>query len=173
MVPQLNDNIRLTIDEYRNKLYQFIQNKPISRLSAPAQQTQKTKAQKSQQSYSRTTQKLNHNEKIDSELIDHYANQAQKNNYASSYNQYDSKSSNEINYNSDDNSSTPTPPSPANYNHMASSSTSALNNYNRKKHTNDYQNNTNVAKDNLVSNGNSTNLNYSSILINYIFKFCF
>lgn len=169
-MPQLNDNIRLTIDEYRNKLYQFIQNKPASRLSAQTQQTQKTKAQKpQQQSYSRTAQKPNYNEKIDSELIDHYANQTQKNNYASSYNQYDSKSSNDINYNSDDNSSTPTPPSPANYNQMASSSTSALNNYNRKKHTNDYQNNTNAAKDNFVSNNNSTNLNYSSILV-YFFS---
>lgn len=162
MVPQLNDNIRLTIDEYRNKLYQFIQSKPATRLSAQAQQSQKTKVQKPQQSYSRTTQKANYEEKIDSELIDHYANQTQKNNYASSYNQYDSKSSNDINYHSDDNSSTPTPPSPANNNNMASSSTSALNNYNRKKHANEYQNNANAAKDNFVANNNSTNLAYAS-----------
>ncbi len=30
MVPQLSDDIQLTIEEYRNKLYQFIQNKSIS-----------------------------------------------------------------------------------------------------------------------------------------------
>ena len=44
VVPQLNDNVRLTIDEYRNKLYQFIQQtKQQSRAqSNPKKQTPKS-----------------------------------------------------------------------------------------------------------------------------------
>ena len=31
VVTQLNDNVRLTIEEYSNKLYQYIQAKPLNR----------------------------------------------------------------------------------------------------------------------------------------------
>lgn len=188
----------MTIEEYRNKLYQYIQAKPLNRPvpSASAQQQnpiqQNTssahpkaesylrantgKAANSNTQFNDDQVVINNNNNnntnsnnVNSELIEHYSQQKSRNNnnnnannnYSSSYNTYESKSNNDINYQSDDNSATPTPPTPppksqlANYNQNISGSASANvnsaannnnsnnNNYNRKKHPSDYQTQTN------------------------------
>ncbi len=57
VVPQLNDNVRLTIEEYRNKLYKFIQD---SKSQDPSTQNQRPnthiKTTKQQQAPSNTAQ---------------------------------------------------------------------------------------------------------------------
>lgn len=162
VVPQLNDNVRLTIDEYRNKLYQFIQNKPFTRLSQSAQQAPAPQPKQQPHNNTASAPSNHHNHQKSensnsnvhqSELIDHYAQQ--KNNYASSYNnQYESKSANDLNDQSDDNSLTPTPPSPPQQ-QLNETSQSAANNHNRKKHASDFQNYNNSPINNSTANANA------------------
>ena len=154
MVPQLDDNVRLTIEEYRSKLYQYIKTKPLNRpaKSSTAQQhTQNSKSESYLRSNSNTSnvstnekipyhqQKTlsnqeefnsNSNSNINSELIEHYNQKTLQQNAVNSqqpttvYNHYDSKSNNDMNYQSDDNSTTPTPHTPPKQQHQQNSSSS-------------------------------------------------
>ena len=125
MVPQLDDNVRLTIEEYRNKLYQYIKSKPLNRPSKSSSIQQNTQNSKSE-SYLRsnsntsnvsTNEKIpyhqqktlsnqeefisNSNSNINSELIEHYNQKTRQQNAVNSqqpttvYNHYDSKSNND------------------------------------------------------------------------------
>ncbi len=223
VVPQLNDNIRLTIEEYRNKLYQFIQNKPLVRLSNSAQsvgaaaahiapksagnvqqhQPQAPPPQTAQQHHQQVqSTSTNNNSKgnlvrsntyhyaqqqyakpgadtpeVQSELIDHYAQQKQVINYQSSYNNGISNNNNsnyDANNQSDDNNSTTsegnTPPQYASNQIVgnasaivggASNAASAVNN-SRKKHPSDFQNNT-VANNSNSMLGSLGSATYSGV----------
>ena len=199
MVPQLNDNIRLTIEEYRNKLYQFIQNKPLVRLSNSAaaitaqyptsehqnnQQHQKpaktatVNLQRSntyhhnqqhhqQRQHQQAQYKTAESPELQSELVDHYAQQ--KIIYQSSYNQnYDSNNPSDDNQSTTSEGTTPPQYMAANRNQIvgnasaivgtASASVGTNNNanINRKKHPSDFQNNN--SNNFIGTNATSTNI---------------
>jgi serine/threonine protein kinase len=166
VVPQLNDNVRLTIDEYRNKLYQFIQQTKQAGGSIKNSTTSTTikKQQPKSEAFMRsnsslqstathkTTNEINddninyiHNSSISGNKNDQnelFSNPKIAQNYSSSYNNsnnnnpYENKSDN-----SDDTSSTVTPPHHNYYNQFKdnnnNNSTVTASNYNKKK-SNDY-----------------------------------
>lgn len=157
VVPQLNDNVRLTIDEYRNKLYQFIQHtkknqsttdpssnprQNIKSISTQQQQTsEQSKSNQSQINYQKVANKTNDS---GDEGNYQYPSTASNKNHA-----YEAKSDN-----SDDTGSSHGTPPHQNYYHSNNTppaahsnqagSTSSLSNYNkRQKHPSDYSTTTN------------------------------
>lgn len=169
VVPQLNDNVRLTIEEYRNKLYQFIQSKPANvRISNSAQSLSNHHAhqqstppqsapqnsqkqgnlqrsntyhyQQQQQQQQRQPTVIAESPDVQSELMEHYNQQSNsKINYQSSYNNQ-YDSANQ----SDDNNSVNSDVTPPQYKVAGQASSgvgAASSNYSRKKQPMDYQNN--------------------------------
>lgn len=166
VVPPLNDNVRLTIDEYRGKLYQLIQRKDtassqkvvkVSASTVPDRVDFQSSKQAAQHNYSESSN--NANNYRESVLLDSYQQQRSNSSYVSSYNNYEANNANyQTNYQSDDNSTTPTPPTPPihsqsqlssyqqqqqQYANMlvaaTNGSSSSAAGYNRKKHPSDYQ----------------------------------
>jgi len=168
VVPQLNDNIRLTIDEYRNKLYQFIQQTKSQSSLTSKQNSTKTSSNNNQtksEAYIRAntpakdkpsplksaTSSYKTNQQQDANE-DYYNHSAQHNNSHT----YESKSDH-----SDDTASSNGTPPHQNYYHSSTfnnnnnstannsgpsynNSTSSLSNYNkRQKHPADYATSTN------------------------------
>jgi serine/threonine protein kinase len=162
VVPQLSDNVRLTIDEYRNKLYQFIQHKPTS-VSATnggdAKFTSKTQSAGKPPVAPRhginpsaddfdedlvISQNTINNKKIQQQQQPLKENHYKPNNsHLSGYNY-------EQNNQSDDRSATPTPPLEQNQKNLQSQQqhqqqqqapVTVINNYNRKKQPLDYYQN--------------------------------
>ncbi len=200
VVPQLNDNIRLTIDEYRNKLYQFIQKtkRSNSRIatnntttgvaaSAPQppqpQQSQPVSSvvnQPKSESLMRT--KSSYQQQQYDDLYDDGGSSNEiiigndnKNNYSSSYNNVQQQQhhydSKSLNESDIDiTSSTPTPP----YQQQQQQT-----NYNRKKHPSDYSQttSTNILKDNnnllggVQAYTGKKNIKLLKVTFNFIFYF--
>jgi hypothetical protein len=127
-VPQLDDNVRLTIDEYRSKLYQLIKNTDYQKKDSQQQQQQ----QQQQHAYSQAKEatvikaaksKANYSNELYNEnsSINQKKSTSGAANYSSPYNTYDSKSKDDMMNYSDSNSLTPTPPTPppAHQHHMS------------------------------------------------------
>jgi len=199
VVPQLNDNIRLTIDEYRNKLYQFIQKtkRSNSRIatnntttgvaaSAPPPQPQQSQPvssvvnQPKSESLMRT--KSSYQQQQYDDLYDDGGSSNEiiigndnKNNYSSSYNNVQQQQQHHYDSKSlnesdiDITSSTPTPP----YQQQQQT------NYNRKKHPSDYSQttSTNILKDNnnllggVQAYTGKKNIKLLKVTFNFIFYF--
>lgn len=99
----MDDNVRLTIDEYRNKLYQLIRKNDslYNQIKKDNFNTPNTTSASKSKSKSSLFPNQNNEDQI-------YQNNNKNSMYSSSYNNYDLKPNNEVDYHSDSNYSTPT-----------------------------------------------------------------